>query len=553
MLSFAWWLSLGIGFLSLSQEIAWVRVVSFAYGTLPHAFSFVLTNYLLGIAFGALIGKRLCSGGRDLYAVAAVVLAVAATFDLATAYVVPALVDAQDTGFPVLTALAIVVGSGLKSVLFPIAHQLGSHASGPRLGRSVSRIYFGNIVGATLGPLVTGYVLLDRFPVETLFVGAGLVCAALGAACAWRAARAGPALVATAAAVVATLATVVLPPRGALEQMAALGEGTGLHHFIATRHGVVHTSSAPAGGDIVFGGNIYDGRTSVDPDVNSNRLDRLYMLALVHPEPKRVLVVGLSTGAWTRALQGFPAVDRIDVVEINPAYMDLIRRYPELSPVLTDPRVHVHVDDGRRWLRRNPDLRFDLIVQNTTYHWRANSTNVLSKEYMTLVRRHLAPGGVVTMNTTGSYDVLATARAAFPHAYRYANFVYAAERPLTPAFTQLSALQRPDGRAFGSTGVPPPGSVEQRLAGARLQPVEEMLSRTVLPHGVITDDNMLTEYRHGRRFGPGLLVRALPPAPRHFSIDAPYGSAAGRTQPVATGEPSAARAAASSGSKHARP
>jgi len=67
MPSFPFWLSFLIGFLSLSEEILWVRTVSFAYHTLPPTFSFVLVCYLVGIALGAAVedtetGHR---GGRD--------------------------------------------------------------------------------------------------------------------------------------------------------------------------------------------------------------------------------------------------------------------------------------------------------------------------------------------------------------------------------------------------------------------------------------------------------------------------------------------------------
>jgi predicted membrane-bound spermidine synthase len=90
-------------------------------------------------------------------------------------------------------------------------------------------------------------------------------------------------------------------------------------------------------------------------------------------------------------MQGFPGVESIDVVEINPAYLDLTRSYPELAPLLDDPRIHIHIDDGRRWLKRNPHTRYDLIVQNITYHWRANAGNLLSREYLSEVRTHLNP------------------------------------------------------------------------------------------------------------------------------------------------------------------
>ncbi len=219
-------------------------------------------------------------------------------------------------------------------------------------------------------------------------------------------------------------------------------------------------------GDVIFGGNVYDGIASVDVDTNANRLDRLYLLALLQPQPRNVLVIGLSGGAWVRAVQSFPGVERIDVVEINPAYVDLIRAYPELAPLLADPRLRVHIDDGRRWLKRNPDTRFDLIIQNTSYYWRANTGNLLSREYFSDVRRHMNPGAVLAINTTGSYDVLATQQAVFPFAYLYVNFGYASDHPLTPDLSRLSALRRPDGRALDATV--PAQSVAADLLSARL-------------------------------------------------------------------------------------
>ena len=58
--------------------------------------------------------------------------------------------------------LGIVGTAAIKSVLFPIVHHLGSSSSGPRVGRSVSNIYFGNIIGATLGPVMTGFLTCHR-------------------------------------------------------------------------------------------------------------------------------------------------------------------------------------------------------------------------------------------------------------------------------------------------------------------------------------------------------------------------------------------------------
>jgi predicted membrane-bound spermidine synthase len=418
-----------------------------------------------------------------------------------------------------LFAAVVIIAAGLKSILFPIAHHLGSVSEGPQVGRSVSRIYFGNIIGATLGPLVTGFVALDYLSVDECFALIAGACLLSSLACALKSKRplfiVAPLL---AAALLSTLvAQVARPGPGALRAL-AVGQQS-LTHFAANRHGIIHTVATDAG-DFVFGGNVYDGIASTNVDRNANRLDRVYLLALMHPGAKRVLAVGMSTGAWIRAVQGFPGVESIDVVEINSAYVELMRQYPALVPVLTDPRVHIHIDDGRRWLRRNPQARFDLVIQNTTYHWRSNAGNLLSREYLQNVRQHMNPGAVLTTNTTGSFDVLATMGVVFPYAYRYANFGYASDRPLQPNFALITDIQRPDGGPFTTRA--PYGSVVAYLAMARLEPVGSFNARhTGADAQIITDDNLLSEYRHGMRFGPLLLQALQPRAAPEFKFDEP--------------------------------
>jgi spermidine synthase len=518
MFSFPWWLSLSIGFLSLSEEILWVRVLGFSFKTLPFAFSFVLACYLAGIALGAAYGKRLCARSSNLYAIAAVILAVAACGDIVTPKVIVAI--GRSANYELLLFAAVVISAAaLKSILFPIAHHLGSVPEGPQVGRSVSRIYFGNIIGATLGPLLTGFVALDYLSVDECFALIAAACLLLSLACVLKSKRPLFIVAPLAAAMLLSnfVAQVARPGPGALRAL-AIGQQS-LTHFAANRHGIIHTVAAGSG-DLVFGGNVYDGMASTDVDGNANRLDRVYLLALMHPGAKRVLAVGMSTGAWIRAVQGFPGVESIDVVEINPAYIELIRQYPALVPVLTDPRVHIHIDDGRRWLRRNPDARFDLVIQNTTYHWRSNVGNLLSREYLQNLRQHMNPGAVFATNTTGSFDVLATLGAVFPYAYRYTNFGYAADRALQANFALITDIRRPDGAPFETRA--PYGSVVACLAMARLEPVGSFIARHAAADAqIITDDNLISEYRHGMRFGPALLQVLQPRAAPEFQFGEP--------------------------------
>jgi spermidine synthase len=518
MMPFAWWLSLGVGFLSLSQEILWVRLVSFAFEGPPQAFSLVLALFLIGIALGAYVGKWFCARSHDLYAAGALTLIAAALVDLLLPHTVHFFLGRDRPGLPWLP-LAIVGTAALKSVLFPIAHHLGSNQSGPQVGSSVSRVYFGNILGSTLGPIVTGFVLLDLFTVEQCMTIVGLGCALLGALMALRsgARRAKSAAISIAA--TAAAAAAAAPTAEAIPSLAVRtgDEASRITNVVQNKHGIIHTASETGQADVVFGGNLYDGRITIDMVSDPNGLARAYVLAAFHPAPRRVLVVGMSGGAWTRAVAGFPGVQRIDVVEINPAYLTLVGRYPEVAPILTDQRIQIHIDDGRRWLKRHPEAMYDLIVQNTTFHWRSNTANLLSAEFFREVQQHMRPGAIVAINTTRSLDVYRTAQEVFPFTARFHSFVYGADRdfrvPAAEALERLARCRVGDRAAFEPEQFEP-GGLAYHIANDSIVPVADFLAgQSTAGIGVVTDQNLLTEYRHGSRDFLPALQRLLAPKP----------------------------------------
>ena len=106
-------------------------------------------------------------------------------------------------------------------------------------------------------------------------------------------------------------------------------------------------------------------------EFNSNDINRVLVLAALRPNPKRVLMLGLSIGTWNYLITGFPGVQQIDVVEINPGYIDMIQDYAEQRKGLADPRVKLTIADGRKFLRAVPESTYDLVVMNTTFHWRS--------------------------------------------------------------------------------------------------------------------------------------------------------------------------------------
>ena len=236
---------------------------------------------------------------------------------------------------------------------------------------------------------------------------------------------------------------------------------------------------------------------------------RPYALSLFHPAPRDVLMIGLSSGSWAQVIANNPNVASLTVVEINPGYLSLIAQEPEVASLLRNPKVTIVTDDGRRWLRANSGRRFDAIVSNTTWYYRANVTNLLSSEFLDLIKQHLNPGGVFFYNTTDSARVQRTACLAFADGARFLNHMVVSDVPIRWDFARwrdtLEAYRIDRRPVFDTSRSADRAELDQLQAWetsltARndprpIEPCSDILARTAGEQPV-TDDNMGSEWRY---------------------------------------------------------
>jgi spermidine synthase len=256
----------------------------------------------------------------------------------------------------------------------------------------------------------------------------------------------------------------------------------------------------------VYGGGAYDGVVNTRLDENDkNGILRAYVLGGFHPAPREVLMVGLASGSWAQVVANLPGVERMTIIEINPGYLEVIARHPEVRSLLANPKVSIVFDDGRRWMQAHDD-RFDVVVMNTTLHWRGHATNILSTEFMEIARRHLRPSGIFYFNTTDSYDVQLTAARAFPHFMRVANFALVSEDPALhfdrPRWRTVLDTMTIDGVPILDRTIPRHAVIYDALLGYN----DIEFAPTVVPRAlaagsrVVTDDNMVVEWRLPLRY-----------------------------------------------------
>lgn len=514
-------LSGAAGFIALAYEIIWYRLYSFASGGEANSFALLLAYYLLGVAYGSFAVRDLC---RQKYrnnvrltlraASNVVILGTVAAFLLG-----PALARAV-VHVPVkFTYSFVFIAATLLGSAFPLLSHTAVNPA-KNAGKQLSFLYLSNIAGSTLGSFLVGFVVLNycsTCATSLLLLGLGLIVASVLVF------LSGPAksghnhpsvLFATGCAACLALAMASgLLFNGMYERLlfkTDYRDGMIFSRVIENRSGViaVYPERAEFGypTSVVYSGGVYDGRFNTGLMHDSNGLYRAFAVSGMHAKPKDVLMIGLASGSWAQVVASDPNVDEITIVEINPGFLPLIRQNSEVESLLRNPKVHIVIDDGRRWLVAHPDRRFDFILMNTSFNWRANMSNLLSTEFMGLLRSHIKPGGIAYYNTTWSADVLATGTAAFPYALRIGSFLAVSDSPVSldkalwrtaltnyridgrPVFDLADPLQRgrleevlhlADELDSPKGGLESRASLQSRLKGARQ----------------ITDDNMGTEWQ----------------------------------------------------------
>ncbi len=502
------------GLISLAYEILWYRAFSFVNKGSPMTFGLLLGAYLLGIAFGSLASRAYCKRKEAAFDPAHLRALAGFVFfaQLLSFSVIPLLAFIATKGSWTWALLPVTLSAMLLGAALPLVAHFGI-APDDRAGARLSYVYLANIIGSACGSLLVGYVLLDAWPLEKVSLAiattgfvlvAGLLVAGrargLGGAGAW---------MALAGAAAGTWAS---SPRAfdrvweKLQYKTELADGFRFAEIVENKSGVITVT----GSGEVFGGGAYDGIFNAGVRYDRNGIFRTYSLGALRPAYESALMVGLASGSWAQVVVNLPKVKHLTIIEINPGYLQIIRERPEVAWVLTDPRIDVVIDDGRRWIQRHPERAFDLVVMNTTWHWRGHTTNLLSEEFMLLVREHMRPGGVFFYNTTNSEDAMRTGLGVFGYGLRVYNCVAVSDQPLKLERDKWRELllgirihdepmldvdKEPDRERLDELLELVDSANEQPPSREGLETRESMLARFGATARVITDDNMVPEWR----------------------------------------------------------
>jgi spermidine synthase len=139
-----------------------------------------------------------------------------------------------------------------------------------------------------------------------------------------------------------------------------------------------------------------------------------------------VLSIGLGDGKMCAAAVAQREVEEILIVELNGSLADILAKTSQGQAIFASHKLHLIVDDGRRWLLANPKQKFDVIMMWPLHAAHAYSGNLYSREFFELIQSHLADGGLLFARSVDMYSTARTIASIFDHVVRIDNSSYVA-------------------------------------------------------------------------------------------------------------------------------
>lgn len=413
-----------VGFVFMMLELVWYRALAPVLGGTTFTFGLILGVALLGIGAGSCFFLFAPSARSSLRAFALTAAAeaffVILPFAMGDGIAIVAAIlrslraigfEGLIAGWTVTTFVVVFPAAFISGIQFPIlVSLLGRGRRG--VGSHVGIAYASNTAGSLVGSVATGFGLLPLLSVNGAWRLAAVILASVAIVAAFLASMRRESWRGVSVAFVVAVAALALcfaPGPTALWRHTPIGAGrvetaawdeNSIREFVNFRRRSVfwerdgvESSVALSGedGNALMVNGKSDGHARVDAgtQVMSGLLG-----ALIHPSPKRVLVVGLGTGTTAGWLAAVPEIETVDVVEIEPAIVDAARFFrPVNHDVLRNPKANIILGDAREVLLAGGDEEFDLIISEPSNPYRAGVASLFTTDFYRNVRSRLAPNG----------------------------------------------------------------------------------------------------------------------------------------------------------------
>lgn len=395
------------GFAAMGYEITWTRILITYMGNTVYAFSAMLTSFLLGLGLGSLLLSYFVNRFSKLFVcfsalqigIGLCIMIPLYFFGNHLQFLVPFIspypVVSNISGMFLKAMVLMLPPTLLMGASFPVATHLYV-TNNSTVARKVSVLYSWNTIACIAGSTITGFLLIPYLGFEKsiiimLFLNIGSGIALFTAEPGLRRSIKTPVVISIV--VFFFVGTIFIPHsiiRTLHETIFHKEEKT--LYYKETPYGIVEVLQTPSRRRLLQDDLDLAG-TSMAYLSSQKPLGHLPML--LHPHPQNVFIIGFGGGGASYAVSTYPDVKHIDIAELNRSIITTAPLFFSVNhDVLSNPKVSLHIDDGRHFLLTTRS-HYDIISVDLLWPQSAGAGSLYTKEFYRLCFNRLNEKGVM--------------------------------------------------------------------------------------------------------------------------------------------------------------
>jgi predicted membrane-bound spermidine synthase len=377
-------------------EILANRMLSPYFGSTLYNTSAILATVLGGLSIGYWLGGRL-SARQNVMVVFLSTLIVAAFLTILVACVYPYFLSFVQVHFSPLygslvsSVVLFLVPSTFFGLLSPLAVvALDQILRQNSLGSKIGNMYAISTMGSIFGSLITGFVLLPLFPIDSILKCIGLIVAVLALTGALITKSKKLIFPATASVILACFSFVLSP----FASVAVVASVNGEYNNISVVDGKWNQKPTRF---FLMDQQLSAAQYRDTPDELVFDYTQYYdAYKKFGITPKNIAVIGGAAYSIPQAYVKEIADAQVDVYEIESKTIDVANTY--FGGAANHPRIHNTIGDARIQMQKNPQ-QYDVIFIDAYSGVNAIPWQLTTVEFYQIVAQKLAPGGLVISNT----------------------------------------------------------------------------------------------------------------------------------------------------------
>ena len=387
------------GAVLMGLEMTGSRVLAIHFGSSIYVWGAIIGIFLAALSLGYYLGGMIADRRPTFYFLNLLLLVAGCWLVLVPFFAnkvclgVLALNPSDRLGPLIATILLFGGPSVLLGMVSPFAVRLAAKTV-ESMGNVSGRLYALSTFGSIVGTLVTAFWLIPAIGARTLLqvLGLSLVVLPLISLSASRSRR------------LLVIGLVLLVPVLLLLNLRKLAPARANQSIVyetdSAYHYILIVDDKERNARYLQFNNFVESGIELDPpyDTRVSYTNAFHLARIFKPELKRVLIIGGGGGIGARKFVTDDQQVVVDLVEIDPRVVDLSFKYFHLEP---SDRLRVHVDDGRKFVRRTKE-KYDLVVLDAFTIGGQIPFHLTTKEFMEEIKQVLTPGGVVLTNVNGT-------------------------------------------------------------------------------------------------------------------------------------------------------